>query len=279
MEFELTEDFLTGIDQIDREHARLIEIINHTNAILEQDNADIQVTANRLVKELTDYTVTHFRHEEEYMEKINDPELPLQKIEHAAFIKRVKQIPIDDSIKVRDLEEMIQFLVRWLFRHILHSDRMIGKVAPKEKVADPFAFTEKYFTHIPAIDREHKKLFEIIREANDLIHNSLLHDKYDKIIAILEQLREYTETHFAHEEKYMTEIGYPDLAFQITTHTAFIDKLGSIDFNELQSMDDNQQEYLEDLIDYLLNWLSEHILGADKLIGQWEERNREEENS
>lgn len=279
MEFELTEDFLTGIEQIDREHARLIQIINNTNRILEQDSTDIQMVAQNLIKELTDYTITHFCHEEEYMEKINDPELPLQKIEHAAFIKRVKEIPIDDSIKVRDVEEMIQFLVRWLFRHILHSDRMIGKVAPKETREDPFAFTEKYFTHIPAIDEEHKKLFDIIREADDLIHNSLLHDKYDKIIAILEQLREYTETHFAHEEKYMSEIGYPNLSSQITTHTAFIDKLGSIDFNELQSMDDNQQEYLEDLIDYLLNWLSEHILGADKLIGQWEAQNKKEENS
>ncbi len=279
MEFELTEDFLTGIEQIDSEHARLIQIINQTGRTLERDDTDIQDVAKSLVKDLTDYTITHFRHEEEYMEKINDPELPLQRIEHADFIKRVKQIPIDDSIKVRDVEEMIQFLVRWLFRHILHSDRMIGKVAPKESQEDPFAFTEKYFTHIPAIDEEHRKLFDIIREANDLIHNTLLHDKYDRIIAILEQLREYTETHFAHEEKYMTEIGYPDLSFQITTHTAFIDKLASIDFNELQSMDDNQQEYLEDLIDYLLNWLSEHILGADKLIGQWEERNRKENDA
>lgn len=279
MEFELTEDFLTGIEQIDREHAHLIQIINHTNQILEQENTDIQIIAKNLVKELTEYTVTHFRHEEEYMEKINDPELPLQRIEHATFIKRVKQIPIDDSIKVRDLEEMIQFLVRWLFRHILHSDRMIGKVAPKDTQEDPFAFTEKYFTHISVIDEEHRKLFDIIREADSLIHNTLLHDKYDKIIAILEQLREYTETHFAHEEKYMTDIGYPDLSFQITTHTAFIDKLASIDFHELESMDDHQQEYLEDLIKYLLNWLSEHILGADKLIGQWEERNRKEKNS
>ena len=276
MAFELTEDYLTGIEQIDEEHARLIKIINDTSGILDQDNIDIQIIAKNLIRELTDYTLTHFQHEEEYMEKINDPELPLQKIEHAAFIKRVKEIPIDDSIKVRDLEEVIQFLVRWLFHHILHSDRMIGKVTPKEDQEDPFAFTEKYLTHIPNIDEEHKKLFDIIREANDLIQNNLLHDKYDSIIAILEQLREYTETHFSHEEKYMREIGYPDLSLQIATHTAFIDKMASIDFNELETMDDNQQEYLSDLIDYLLNWLSGHILGADRLIGQWEERNRKE---
>jgi len=276
MTFELTEDYLTGIQQIDEEHARLIQIINETGSVIDKDHIDIQIIARNLVRELTDYTITHFRHEEEYMEKINDPELPLQRTEHASFIKRVREIPIDDSTKVRDLEEMIQFLVRWLFHHILHSDRMIGKVAPKETQEDPFAFTEKYLTHISFIDEEHKKLFDIIREANNLIENDLLHDKYDQIIAILGQLREYTETHFSHEEKYMWDIGYPNLPSQIATHTAFIDKISSIDFNELESMDENQQKYLSDLIDYLLNWLSNHILGADRLIGQWERQNSKE---
>lgn len=269
MAFELTDDFLTGIEQIDREHAKLIEIINETGEILEKDKMDIQSLAKKLVGNLTEYTVTHFRHEEEYMEKINDPELPLQKIEHAAFIKRVQEIPIDESIKVRDLEEMIQFLVRWLFHHILHSDRMIGKVTPKDSNEDLFVFSDKYLTNVPFIDEEHKKLFEIIGDANDLIQNEVLHDKYDKIIAIIKELQEYTEIHFTHEEEYMAEIGYPDLSIQVTTHTAFIEKITSMDFSELESMDNNQQEYLTDLIEYLLNWLSGHILGADKLIGEW----------
>lgn len=270
MIFELTKDYLTGIEQLDKEHAKLIQIINETSIILNNDETDIQILAKKLVQDLSEYTVTHFRHEEEYMEKINDPELPLQKKEHAAFIKRVQEIPIDDSLKVRDLEDMIDYLVRWLFHHILHSDRMIGKVPPKpETQDDPFAFTEKYMTNITQIDTEHKKLFEIIRNANDLIQDNLLHDKYDEIVSILNELREYTETHFNHEEEYMQEIGYPNLPAQIKAHNAFIEKLVNINFNELDSMDDNQQEYLVDLIDYLLNWLSNHILGADKKIGEW----------
>ena len=32
------------------------------------------------------------------------------------------------------------------------------------------------------------------------------------------------------------------------------------------NMDDNQQEYLNDLVEYLLNWLSTHILKMDKRI-------------
>ena len=34
-------------------------------------------------------------------------------------------------------------------------------------------------------------------------------------------------------------------------------------------MDDNQQQYLLDLVNFLVTWLSNHILGADKKIGEY----------
>lgn len=43
----------------------------------------------------------------------------------------------------------------------------------------------------------------------------------------------------------------------------------NIDFRELEAMDDNQEEYLMDLIGFLLGWLSNHILGSDKKIGEY----------
>ena len=42
-----------------------------------------------------------------------------------------------------------------------------------------------------------------------------------------------------------------------------------IDMNELDAIDDNQQDYLIRLIDFLLTWLSNHILKADKQIGKY----------
>lgn len=68
---------------------------------------------------------------------------------------------------------------------------------------DPFVFTAKYYTGIELVDREHRKLFEIIGEVNALIHNDLLHDKYDEIVRLLDELREYTKFHFEDEEAYM----------------------------------------------------------------------------
>lgn len=70
----------------------------------------------------------------------------------------------------------------------------------KTKMTTLFAFTDKYKTDIPLVDDEHRHLFEIIEQTNDLIHEKLLHDKYDEIMRLLDELKTYTETHFSDEE-------------------------------------------------------------------------------
>ena len=142
---------------------------------------------------------------------------------------------------------------------------MIGKLEAIEKEEDPCAFTEKYFTGIELIDREHRELFKIIAEARNLIKAELLHDKYDEIVAILEQLKDYTEVHFHDEEEYMESINYPKIDAQKRAHEAFIERLREIN---LEDVDEHQQEYLEELIEFLVGWLINHIFKNDKLIGK-----------
>ena len=70
-------------------------------------------------------------------------------------------------------------------------------------------------------------------------------------------------------EELMKKIGYPEIEAQKRAHSAFVEKLVNIDFRELEAMDDNQEEYLMDLIGFLLGWLSNHILASDKKIGKY----------
>lgn len=272
----LTDDYKIGITEIDEEHAYLIQLINASNELLAEKNVDLPKLTQELLLKLHDYAQTHFSHEEAYMEKINDPELPRQKKEHAAFLKTVNDFVIDDSLTKEKVTNLLQYMVRWIFKHILASDMMIGKIAHTEKSEkkDPFAFTKEYETGIELIDEEHKKLFAIICQANELVTAELLHDKYDEIIAILGELKDYTEKHFHDEEEYMKEIGYPNLESQEIAHSAFIEKLVTSSVEELDSIDQNQQQYLIELIDYLLDWLTNHILKADHLIGQWVRENK-----
>lgn len=274
--YEFTEDCMLHIDAIDEEHKRLFQMINEAFELVEKTE-DVTAIGQSLIANLKDYAATHLAHEEAYMESIHDPELPLQKTEHAAFTKTINEFKLDTTSPrnaKRSLNELLTYLVHWLYHHILSSDMMIGKMIPtEESTEDPFAFTDKYKTGITFVDDEHRKLFEIISDTNDLIHDQLLHDKYDEIMRLLAELRDYTELHFSEEEALMERIHYPELPSQKRAHAAFVDRLVNINLDEMEDLDDNQQVYLLDLIQFLLNWLANHILACDKKIGEYMREN------
>jgi hemerythrin len=90
-------------------------------------------------------------------------------------------------------------------------------------------------------------------------------DKYDSIVALLEELREYTREHFKHEEEYMQSIGYKKMFSQVVEHNQFLEKIDAVD---LEHMDMNQTDVLMALLNFLVEWLTKHILEKDLLIMQ-----------
>lgn len=268
--YKFTEDCMTGIAEIDEEHRQLFDMMNQAIQLL-QEQEDITSETEGLIQSLLEYAAKHFSHEEDYMESIQDPELPRQKREHQAFREKMEEMSAAKTGAANGkavMQELMEYLSRWLYHHILGSDILIGKLLTVQKQedsepTDAFTFTDKYRTGIPFVDEEHEKLFDIIRETNTLIYQELLHDKYDGIIHILKELKEYTIHHFQDEENYMESIGYEGIEAQKHAHLAFVEKLNEIN---LDDMDDNQQQYLEELVEFLLGWLSNHILKMDKRI-------------
>ncbi len=269
--YEFNKDCMIGIKELDDEHEKLFKILNEAidlNNYLE----DITQVSKGLIDNLRDYADTHFAHEEAHMERIHDPELSLQRKEHAIFAAKINEFELDESapeVAKEQFGEFISYLVKWLYHHIMSSDMMIGKVAGKVEEEDIFAFTQKYMTGIDLVDKEHRKLFEIIAQTKEVIDSEFVVDKYDNIMNLLEQLKDYTEFHFADEEKLMENIGYPALDAQRRAHAAFVEKLVNIDEDDIAKLEDSQQEYLDDLIAFLVGWLSNHIIGMDKKIGEY----------
>lgn len=123
----------------------------------------------------------------------------------------------------------------------------------------------EYYTGIDFIDQEHSRLFEIANEAYELLMDQFIPDKYDYIVEVIQSLKDYTHYHFNHEEEYMQSVGYKRLLSQKVAHNDFIEKLDAIDLN---TMDEKQKDVLLDLLDFLANWLIEHIFKKDKLIAE-----------
>ena len=264
--FTFTNDCLIGVLEIDNEHKRLFELINEVDAAVKSD-VDSMTTAMALLNELKQYAVTHFAHEEAYMASIHDPELPRQQKEHQAFVDKVNSYRFSDITEETAKQlilELLEYLSKWLMGHILGSDILIGQFEANDKPMIP-VFTDKFRTGIEIIDEEHQMLFDIIGKIHKAIEVELVHDKFDLILDILDELKEYTSVHFADEENYMREIGFEGLAQQEILHEKFIETLADVNLDEV---DDNQAEYLYEVLNFLQNWLVNHILKVDKLIPQ-----------
>ncbi|MBQ8822599.1 MAG: bacteriohemerythrin [Lachnospiraceae bacterium] len=262
--FQFTKECLIGVEHIDAEHRALFAMINEAMELLKEDNGTTLFVEKNLIGALKRYAEEHFAHEEAYMEQIGDLELPRQRKEHQAFTEYVNNYDMGELSEegaAQRLNDLLLYLAKWLYRHILCSDMMIGHNR-KEKGGE-LVFTKEYYTGIELVDAQHARLFEIINEADKLIKAELLHDKYDEIVHILNVLKDYTVTHFTDEEAYMERIGYEGLSAQKVAHMSFVDMLNQVN---LDNVDDNQQEYLEELVVYLKNWLIVHILKVDKRI-------------
>jgi len=271
MVFEFTQDCIIGIDTIDDEHRNLFALLSKAyNLASTEYHSDYYQEVKNILAELEEYADTHFTHEEEYMTQIRDPEIIRQRAQHTFFRDKIREyefVNIDhEEEQQRVLTELVRFLAKWLYRHILSSDILIGKLPPLEEWMireNPCEFTEDYLTGIALVDAEHKELFHIVDKANKLVKSFDELSGYDNIIEILNELKEYTKEHFTDEEEYMEGIQYEGLSAQKRAHEAFIDKLENIDLDQI---DANPQEYLQELLEFLLGWLINHILYTDKKI-------------
>jgi len=268
--YKFTDELLIGESIIDEEHKMLFQMLNEAQAELENGFCPKEALI-RMKENLISYANTHFAHEEEYMKSIQDPELAIQEKEHNAFRKRVADISENiDSMHdaYKEMQSLLEFVATWLFRHIISSDCLIGHITRiEENNADEmFSFTGKYMTGIEIIDEEHKKLFDIMRRSFEELHrhqNNENIDSFDAVLYIIDELVNYTQTHFSDEENYMASINYKGLEAQKKAHQIFIEKLNDIN---LEGTDIPAIVYLEDVIDFILYWLSNHILKMDTLI-------------
>ena len=110
------------------------------------------------------------------------------------------------------------------------------------------------------IDEEHRRLIDLF---NILSHSVAAGDAAEYIEAVLEELISCTIWHFRHEERLMLMYKYNGLEQHKSEHNDLIDSV-----RELQQKfhKENKQLTNED-IEYLEDWLTQHIIGQDMRLG------------
>lgn len=268
-----TDDCIIGIKKLDDDHRYLFELMQRAWDLLHSEYlADRYTQLSSILEELESYAEQHFETEENYMLQIRDPELIQQRTQHNFFRDKVHELNItsiaEDDEQQQVLENLISFLAKWLYHHIIGSDILIGKLPPIEEWMlreNPCEFTDEFVTGIHLIDSEHKELFHIIDQAYKMVRTQITISDLDEILQILTRLEEYTKEHFQDEEEYMESIGYEGLEAQKRAHAAFISKLNDIHLSKAK-MEEKPQEYMQSLVEFLLGWLVNHILYSDMKI-------------
>ncbi len=116
-------------------------------------------------------------------------------------------------------------------------------------------WTDNLNTGIAVIDNQHKRIVEYINKLY-----SALASKADKaaVKEIVDELVDYTMTHFAFEEGMLDDFDYALLGEHKLLHTQFADQVRALQ----DSFESNEQASTE-LNNLMVTWLFNHILHED----------------
>lgn len=114
------DDLNTGIEVIDHQHMRIVEMINHLQVA--QKSME-RLAVGEVIDELVDYTMSHFAFEEELMEEAGYAFCAAHKRVHEIFGKRVMEYRMRFQSGEDVTDELRNMLSRWLFNHIRGDDK------------------------------------------------------------------------------------------------------------------------------------------------------------
>ncbi|HOJ29913.1 MAG: hemerythrin family protein [Spirochaetes bacterium] len=110
---------------------------------------------------------------------------------------------------------------------------------------------------VTVFDNEHKQLVSLVNKLN---HALLAGSAKKTMEEILQNLVNYTKIHFKHEEDYMVLYDYPEYEKHKKEHDALTDQV--MDF--YMRYQAGKTVFSLELMNFLKDWLTNHILISDK---------------
>lgn len=116
---------------------------------------------------------------------------------------------------------------------------------------------DDYSVGIESIDTQHKKLLGLINSLQTAV-NYKTGETFEQ--EALDELVAYTKTHFKYEENLMEQNAYPDFETHRAEHELMISRVGDV----LSHYQRDPDTAMQNAIDFLRDWLINHINGTDK---------------
>lgn len=144
---------------------------------------------------------------------------------------------------------------------LTRNSEIINKLVSKFKYKDPnmslMAWNDSFATHVGEVDSHHNKLIDLINE----IYRGIMLEK-DKVVvdSSLDELVDFTVMHFGYEESLFDKYGYEDAVSHKQKHKELLGQVGGF----VTRYKEGDTEISHELLSFLKNWLTKHILGVDQ---------------
>jgi hemerythrin-like metal-binding protein len=116
------------------------------------------------------------------------------------------------------------------------------------------------------IDSQHKKLVDLVNKLHDAMKNRT---GQEALKPVLNELVSYTKYHFSTEETLMKSKGYPDFPSHKKEHDALTQQVVDLQNKINQS---NTSLVTIETMNFLRDWLKNHILGTDMKLSAFLKR-------
>ncbi|MCX5829220.1 MAG: bacteriohemerythrin [Deltaproteobacteria bacterium] len=121
-------------------------------------------------------------------------------------------------------------------------------------------WSDSFSVNVVEIDKQHQKLVGMINDLDDAMRQGKGKDVLGKIV---NGLISYTGTHFKTEERYFDQFGYPEANSHKKEHSDFVAKVS--EFKD--GFEKGKIGLTIKVMDFLSDWLQNHIKGVDKKYG------------
>lgn len=115
-----SQEYELGIVVIDRQHRRIVDLINDLDRLV--GLPDARQGVERVLYDLVDYTESHFDFEEALMERAGYPELDGHHHLHRQFTFHLEALRQRHLAGEDVVEPLLRMLEKWLLNHILEED-------------------------------------------------------------------------------------------------------------------------------------------------------------
>lgn len=116
---------------------------------------------------------------------------------------------------------------------------------------------DDYSVGIDSIDQQHKKLLNLINQLQTAVDYST-GEQFER--EALDELVDYTKTHFTYEEGLMRDNDYPDFEAHKLQHEKMFNTVQEV----LEGYETDQDTAMSNAAEFLKDWLINHINGTDK---------------